>query len=122
MALSKPTAIAVKEIVTTGKSDSVVSSIIDDAALMVEDCVSSLTAERQEAIIKYVAAHVIALSDAKGSGAVSSEKLGDAQKSYAAAHLGQHIHSTSYGQQAVMLDPNGCIAQIGKRPAKVRLA
>lgn len=121
MAIQKPTATEVKEIVSTSKSDAVVSSMIEDAALMAEKCITSLDGDRQEAILRYLTAHMIVISDGGGAGAVVSEKLGDAQRNYSAVPLGESLRSSGFGQQAIALDPNGCLANIGKTATKMRL-
>lgn len=115
----------VRLIIETSLSDAQVQAMIDDAALLVSACVESLECARQTAIIKWVTAHLIAnLSTATsgGAGVVTQESLGDASISYAKPPLlGEGLKSTTYGQQAIALDPNGCIASLGRNQAKVFL-
>lgn len=118
MAIAKPSAQDVIDLTGTALDESVVSSIIDDAALMVEDCVKNLSAERQEAIVKWVSAHMIASG---GEGTLTSMKLGDASESYARATLGDGLSGTTYGQQALLLDPNGCLAKLGRAKATIEV-
>ena len=109
--MTLPTAEQVKAIVATDLSDAVVDSIIADAFLMAERCITSLSDERQTAIVKWLAAHLIASTDE--SATVSSSKLGDAQDTYMRATTGERLMGTTYGQQALALDPNGCLARLG---------
>jgi hypothetical protein len=109
MAIEKPSAADVQTIIAA--TDAQANAAIEDAALIAETCVTSLAGDRQKAIIKYLAAHLIA----SGIGAQkTSERLGDASVSWARAQMGQGLLGTSYGQQAIALDPNGCLLKIGK--------
>src|SRR5690554_2459596 len=106
--VTKPSADMVIQLTGTGLPEDVVAGIIDDAALLVERCISKLDGPRQTAIIKWVAAHLIA------SGPdlmLKSERLGNASDTYATATLGDGLKGTTYGQQALALDPNGCLAR-----------
>lgn len=115
MALSKPTAAVVIALTGTELPEAVVTAIIDDAALMANDCLSPLSAEVQEAALKWLSAHLVASSD--GEGQVSSEKLGDASVTYARGTLGDGISGTMYGQQAIALAP--CLAYLGRARATI---
>jgi len=95
-------------------SEDIVNAIIDDAALVVSGCIVNLDAARQTAIIKWVAAHMVASTSSGGGGVLSSQKLGDASESYARGELGKALNSSYYGQQAIALDPNGCLRKIGQ--------
>lgn len=122
MAVTKPTVADVRVIIDTDLLDASVQVYIDDAAVLVNTCILPLTADAQTAVIKYVAAHLVSVRDAEGgSGVVVSEKLGDAQTSYAAMPLGKQLQSSTYGQSALLFDPNGCLANLGAVAAKVRL-
>lgn len=120
MAIELPTPAEVKAIIPTDLSDAEVQSFINDAALLGKRCVTPLDADTQKVIVKYLAAHLIQ-SAGKSSGegfanvAVTSMKLGDASETYSRAQAGNNIASTSYGQQAIQFDPNGCLARLGER-------
>jgi len=113
LAISKPSAEDVRAIIATTMTDPQVSAVIDDAALLAEDCISSLSSARQASIVKWLTAHMIASTG--GSASRTSKKLGDAAETYAVAQLGEGLRGTTYGQQALALDPNGCLANLGKR-------
>ncbi|QDP55372.1 MAG: hypothetical protein Tp176DCM1853251_56 [Prokaryotic dsDNA virus sp.] len=119
-----PTASEVIAITGTAMSEALVSALIDDAALVVADstCFSGYSDEKQTAIIKWLAAHIVA-STGPGAktGALTSRKLGDAQQSFARATMGEGLRGTLYGQQALALDTNGCLAGIGKGRASVQV-
>lgn len=112
MAVEKPSAADVKAIISTALTDEQIGALIDDAALLAEDCIASLSSERQKAILKWLTAHLIASTDFNGM--KTSSKLGDAQDSFARATLGDALKGTTYGQQALALDPCGCLVNIGK--------
>lgn len=118
MALSKPDAADVISLTGTDLSSSVVSSIIDDAAL-IGSCVSDLTDAEQEAALKWLAAHLIASTSDESSQAVSSAKLGDASDTYARAKTSDGIMGTTYGQQAVAIAP--CLARLGRAKASIEV-
>ena len=119
MALAKPELSAVRAIIGTDLSDPQVQSVIDDAALLAEGCpkIAGYDAARQAAIVKWLAAHLIA-STAR-TGVLTQKSLGDASESYARAQTGMNLSGTSYGQQALALDPSGCLARLGQRSAFV---
>ncbi len=120
-----PTASEVIAITGTDFSEAVVDAIIADAALIAEGCISSYSDERQTAIIKWLACHLIASTNGAsgtGAGSVTSSKLGDASESYAKSSLtGEGLKATHYGQQALLLDTNGCLARKGRPPATVQV-
>lgn len=122
MAVEKPNVEQVRAIISTGLTDDQVQLYINDAALAVEGCISSLDDERQVAIVKWWTAHMIASAGQArggggGAGAVSSRKLGDASTTWVRGSLGTGAASTYYGQQAISLDPSGCLAKIGMERA-----
>lgn len=124
MAIAKPTVDEVRAIITTRLADEQVQMYIDDAALMVQGCVALLDEDTQRAIVKWWTAHLIASAGRAaggggGSGAMVSRKLGDASTTWARGSLGAGAASTYYGQQAMMLDPSGCIAGLGRETARV---
>jgi uncharacterized protein DUF4054 len=117
MPLTQPNAAAVRAIIETSLTDDQVSSVIADAALLAEGCpaVAGYDPDRQSAIIKWLAAHLIA-STAR-SGVLTQKSLGDASESYARPATGLNLAGTSYGQQAIALDPSGCLARLGQQRA-----
>lgn len=111
----------VRVIVETALTDSDLEQIIDDAALVAGPCVKKLSGDRQRAIVKYIAAHLIAQSGGGGEAMVTSRKLGDASVTFSRAQVGQNLMGTSYGQRAAMLDPTGCLARLGERSAYMKV-
>lgn len=119
MTLSLPSAAQVRAVITTSKTDEEIDAIVVQAEALVSSCsgVSNASAAMQETILSWVTAHLIA-SPAGGGGIVQSEALGDASKSYAVSaspNGTRGLHSTRYGQQAIMFDITGCLAQLGGR-------
>lgn len=110
----------VRLIFETDLEDDAVQAAITDAGLLAEKCIESLAQTRQDAIVKYLAAHLLSVGPSSGGGgALSSQKLGDASESYSVGHLGDQLRSTSYGMTAIQLDPNGCLVRIGKAKATI---
>lgn len=119
MAVSTPDASAVQEITSCGiLTVDAIRNIIEDAALMVAGCVSGLDPSTQQSIVKYVAAHIISTTGLGGAAARrTSKRLGDAAESYATPTFGANLSGSSFGQMAIALDPSGCLATLGQRPA-----
>jgi hypothetical protein len=114
-----PTASDVIDLTGTAISAAVVSALINDAALVADgDCFAAYSEERKTAIIKWLAAHLVASTDA-GGGTLTQDKLGDASQSYARATMGEGLKGTMYGQQALALDTSGCLFRLGKGRATV---
>jgi hypothetical protein len=93
----------------------VVTSIIQNAALIGGDCLQSVVGPLYTAAVKWLAAHMVA-SAGETSGSLTSDKLGDAAQAYARAVTGAGLMGTVYGQQAIALVP--CLSGIGMRQAK----
>lgn len=113
-----PLASEVIDLTGTALSEAIVTTLISDAALIAGDCITPYSEERQTAIIKWLAAHMAASTDA-GGGTLTQDKLGDASQSYARATLGDNLRGTIYGQQALILETNGCLVTRGNGRASV---
>lgn len=120
MAVQTPDVAAVRAVITTRLSDTDIEAIIADAVLIAERCIKNLEGDRQERILVYIAAHLIASIATAAGGTISSDRLGDASRTYSVAHLGKQMASTSYGQTAMFLDPNGCLSRLGRPPATIQ--
>lgn len=117
MALQKPTPGDVIDLTGTKLDTAVVSAIIDDAALIAEDCLSSLTGDRQKAALKWLSAHLVASTSDTGAAPMTSKKLGDASKGWTRAQVGDGVSGTTYGQQAIAIAP--CLGRLGRPRASV---
>ncbi len=117
MALAKPEPSDVLAITGPVLPAHVVQGIIDDAALMAERCISQYEADRQKAILKWLAAHLVASTN--DGATMSSSKLGDAQDAWSRASLGDGLKGTVYGQQVLLLDTCGCMSRLGKPRASI---
>lgn len=121
MALATPTASEVRLTITTTLSDDAVAQFVDDAVLIAEQCssIATFSESKQKAIIRYLAAHLIAMNDA--SARKISESMGDASESFSTPVLGDALRGTTYGQQAITLDSSGCLAKVGKTPVTFKV-
>jgi len=122
MPLALPTLADVRAIIATSLTDGQLQAVIDDAGLIAEACpaVVGYPATRQAAIVKYITAHLLAGSagSSAGSGAITQKALGDASESYAAGQFGMDLKSSQWGQKALLLDPSGCLATLGRERAQ----
>lgn len=88
------------------------ASVVDD----VVECATSkgvtLSSAKRELIERWLAAHMYCLSDQT----YAREKTGDAE-GVAHGQTGMFLESTRYGQNALTLDPSGCLRELssGKR-------
>ncbi len=73
-------------------------------------CGAHYAPERLELIARYLAAHIFQIQH----GVLTSKTAGAASESYAAT-LGIGLLGTLHGQQAMLLDPNGCLAKAQAR-------
>jgi len=113
--MSAPAVEEVRAVISTALEDCQILAAITDAQLMVSACVEGLDPDRAAAIVKYVAADLIAGGfGTHGRGVLTSKSLGDASESYAA---GGTVGRSAYWQRAIMLDPNGCLAHLGGKRA-----
>lgn len=120
MPLATPTATEVKAVIPVTLADAAVDAFIADAVLVAEGCpaVAGYSEAKQKAIIKYLTAHLIACTPhGIGMTNVTQKSLGDASESFGSAPVGTDLRSTSFGNQAIMLDPSGCLERVGKQRA-----
>lgn len=113
--MAKPSATEVTNLTGTELDQTVVSALIDDAALIAADCLSGVTDDVETAALKWLSAHLVASTEE--GGVRTSESLGDASESFVRAKVGDGIMGTTYGQQAVALLP--CLGRLGCPSAKV---
>jgi hypothetical protein len=106
----------VRAVIKTTATDEQVTEAINTAVLMTTRCSSGWDTELTDKINTYVAAHVLTSTNVGGAGGLLvSESMGDASRTWQRAAVGTGIQGSSYGQMAVMLDPTGCLFNIGKR-------
>lgn len=110
--MNLPTTTEVRAIAQTELDDAALAGVIEDAWLIAEHCIAGLDEIRQRSIVKWLAAHLVSSTDS--SALLASTKLGDAQDTFVRAVTGEGLKGTTYGQQALALDPNGCLARLGK--------
>lgn len=108
----------VRLIISTEASDAQVQAAINDVTLMAARCLSLIADEpTRDAIVKYLAAHLLTIIDSSGAGVATSSSLGDASDTYATSGLGRSLKTSAYGQMAIQLDPNDCLQRIGNPKA-----
>lgn len=89
---------------------------IETASLMVDDVAvasPAYTAARLELIERWLAAHFYKIRDQM----VQNEQAKGVGQTFQYT-LGLNLHVTTYGQQAMMLDPDGNLAALSKRMEK----
>ncbi|KKN42006.1 hypothetical protein LCGC14_0717660 [marine sediment metagenome] len=65
----------------------------------------------------WLAAHFVAIREGK----ITDETMGDAKVAFERAKMGKGLEATSYGQQALVLDSTGILAQSGKKRAIIQV-
>lgn len=111
--MANPDAADVIALTGTRLSETLVETLIAQAALIAAPCLVGASDEVETAALMWLTAHLVASTST--SGTVTSRKLGDASKSYSVAQLGNGIMGTVYGQQAAALLP--CLASVGRSTA-----
>ena len=116
--MARTTQEAVREILNTSLDDEAVENYVDIANVIVTDELdnTSLTDERLTLIERWLAAHLIAITQERMA---TQEKLGEASITYAGA-FGKGLQSTSYGQMVAMLDLSGTLNQLGKKKLSIK--
>ena len=110
-----PTAFDVIALTGTDLPDHFVSAVIQDAALIASDCLKGVDGQRQEAALKWLAAHLLSSVGGTSEG-LTSDKLGDAAQTYSRTVTGAGLMGTAYGQQAIAILP--CLSGLGMRTGK----
>ena len=115
----KPEAEAVLSLTGAELPASVVDTLIEDAVLMAGNCLKHYGEDRQTAIIKWLAAHLVASTD--DGAELASESVDGASHSFSRPAPGEGLRGTSFGRQALALDYRGCLDGIGKRRPTVEV-
>ena len=107
----------VKTLIDTNRE---VSPFIDDAHLIVNETLLArgLTEERLKLIEKYLAAHLVALTEERGG--LVRFKVGDSSEEYQ-LDKGAGIAQTRYGQQAIDLDTTGTLRAMSRKKGQAEL-
>lgn len=109
----------VKQIINTELTEEEITPFLRSANLLVTKLLSEegYGSDLLEDIEKWLAAHFVAIRDPQ----VSKEKIGDVDATYQ-GKTGLGLNHTSYGQQVMILDIHGKLAQISesKGPAEVK--
>lgn len=103
----------------TTLSSTVVDALIADALLMLS-ARCTYTGDTLDSLTKWLAAHLVASADPGATGNVTSDKLGDASRTYGRAVSGEGLASTMYGRQVMALDATGCLTGLGRAKASVQ--
>lgn len=118
--MSRATEAEVKEIIDTTLTDEQVKPFLTAANLLVTDVLSK--EGYGDAILKeierWLAAHFVAIRDPQ----MAKEKIGDVNATYH-GKSGLGLNHTPYGQQVMILDHHGKLAEISssKGPAEVKV-
>lgn len=116
---NRPTPEQVQRLLSVTFSTEELEDAISDAGLMLNACAKLYDDERQAALVKYLAAHLLASSQVGAAGSLASESVDGTSYSRATATLGQNLKGTTFGQQALLLDPNGCLQSLGEMNARL---
>jgi len=118
--MARVTEAEVKKIISTTLTDEEVTPLLDSANVLI----TAVLADEGygDAILKeiekWLAAHFVAIRDPQ----ISKEKIGDVDAVYQ-GKTGLGLNHTSYGQQVMLLEHHGKLAEIAqsKGPAEVKV-
>lgn len=117
--MARATEAEVKEIIDTDLTEEQVTPFLEDADLLVTDVCAGegYSDDLMKRICCWLAAHFVAIRDPR----IAKEKIGDADGTYQ-GKTGMGLQHTSYGQQVMILDHHGKLAEVSKarRPAEVK--
>ena len=116
---NRVTGVEVKEIIDTTLTESQVAPFITAANLTVTDILGAstvLSAGQLKEIERWLAAHFVAIRDPR----ISAEKTEGASATYQ-GKTAMGLDSTTYGQQARMLDTTGALTGLGKKKASMHV-
>ena len=99
----------VKEIIDTDRSTEQVTPFLKVANLLITDVLSDqeYSADLLKEIERWLAAHFVAIRDPR----TTKEKIGEAENTYQ-GKFGEGLSGTSYGQQVMLLDYKGVLAEL----------
>ena len=109
----------VKGIIGTSLTDLIpfirtANAVVNDS-LSIDIAAGDVSATILKELELWLAAHFIAIRDPQ----VKSEKVGDAAVTYRGTD-GKGLNATTYGQQAIAIDPTGQLSQISAKRAEVK--
>ncbi len=109
----------VREIIDIDVSITNITPFITIANLLVTDKLSDsgLSVEMLKEIERWLSAHFVAIRDPR----VKSESIGGISTSYRGT-TGEGLKSTLYGQQVIMFDTTGTLANFGMKKASISIA
>lgn len=115
----------VKEVFVTSLTDPRLQALIDMAHRLCDGALSDkgLSESQLSDIEVYLSAHLAAVSDRTSLLAGNAEeiKVGESTMKFeSSSFFGGRLNSTTYGQQAILLDTTGTLATLGKPRAQFR--
>ncbi len=119
--MARVTSDEVKEIINSALTNLI--PFIAAANTLVTDELSGLglSATRLKEIERWLAAHLVAVSRDRSLGQVVEKEIGKTREKYMSFPSGLAINSSSYGQQAALLDTTGTLANLGRKKAAFRV-
>ena len=105
----------------SGGTDAEIYAAIDIAHVLIEDRLVGRTGASETLLAKIetlLAAHFLVINVERGG--IASEKIGDAVETMT-FKAGSGMSATRYGQQAMLLDPTGVLAAIGRKRASMAM-
>lgn len=114
----------VREINSNPLSDDQLNGLISAAMTFVSSRLGSCSIEPdvQAEIIRWTAAHFVAVRGSQAASTVVEEKVGDASVKYESSSITSpagsmlNLRSTFFGQTAIAFDPTGTLGSLGGKP------
>lgn len=108
----------VKKIIDTDLTPEQVNPFLNAAEVLVTDLLSgeNYGSDLLTEIVKWLAAHFVAIRDPR----VAKEKFGDADATFQ-GKTGLGLQHTSYGQQVMILEHHGVLAQVSSAKVSASL-
>lgn len=115
--MARVTGAEVKEIIDTVLTADECTPFITAANLIINDRLTSsgFSSAYLKEIERWYSAHLVYIRDPQ----LKSEKIGDGKDDFNVPSTGKNLEGTPYGQQVLLLDTTGSMANLGKRAAKL---
>ena len=118
--MARATNAEVKELIDTDLTEEQINPFLEDANLLVSAVCGSegYSNDLMKRIECWLAAHFVAIRDPR----IAKEKIGDADATYQ-GKTGLGLQHTSYGQQVMILDHHGKLAEVSeaRKPAELKV-
>ena len=109
----------VRDIYRSGLSDAEIQASLDVAQKVIDQHLSSVTDQSLlDEIHRFLGAHFAVLNEERGE--LASQEAGAVREEYERPRKNLGLAETRYGRMAIVLDPTGTLATVGKQSSFIK--